>query len=192
MEWSLVVDSLNKSIIKKRKDLLLLKFLVIFAGKMCGLPQKFPVEMIIPRQNYVDLLAAGRGNGLVKIVTGGRRCGKYFLLFNLFHRFLKEQGIQDDHIIELSLDDLRNSALRDPMKLLDYIDHHTANDGSVYYVILDEVQEVDRFVELKRPSRPWHQPWNVVRNRHRQHQRQHRIVVAHWSNVWSCLWNYLQ
>ena len=88
------------------------------------------------------------GNGLVKIVTGGRRCGKSFLLFNLFHRFLKEQGIQDDHIIELSLDDLRNSALRDPMKLLDYIDHHTTNDGSVYYVILDEVQEVDRFVEL--------------------------------------------
>ena len=81
--------------------------------------------MIIPRQNYVDMLAAGRGNGLVKIVTGGRRCGKSFLLFNLFHRFLKEQGIQDDHIIELSLDDLRNSALRDPMKLLDYIDHHT-------------------------------------------------------------------
>ena len=83
--WSLIV--LNKSIIKKRKDLLLLKFLVIFAGKMCGLPQKIPTEMIIPRQNYVDLLAAGRGNGLVKIVTGGRRCGKSFLLFNLFHRF---------------------------------------------------------------------------------------------------------
>ena len=64
--------------IKKRKDLLLLKFLVIFAGKICDLSQKFPVEMIIPRQNYVDMLAAGRGNGLVKIVTGGRRCGKSF------------------------------------------------------------------------------------------------------------------
>lgn len=106
--------------------------------------------------------------------------------------FLKEQGIQDDQIIELSLDDLRNSALREPMKLLDYIDHHTANDGSVYYVILDEVQEVDRFVELKRPSRPWHQSWNDVRNRHRQHQRRHRIVVTYGSNVWGYLWNYLQ
>ena len=183
---------INKSMIKKRKDLLLLKFLVTFAGKICDLSQKFPVEMIIPRQNYVDMLAAGRGNGLVKIVTGGRRCGKSFLLFNLFHRFLKEQGIQDDHIIELSLDDLRNSALRDPMKLLDYIDHHTTNDGSVYYVILDEVQEVDRFVELKRPSRSWHESWNVIWYNHRQHQRRHRIVVTHGRNVWGYLWNYLQ
>ena len=104
--------------------------------------------MIIPRENYVDMLASGRGNGLVKIVTGGRRCGKSFLLFNLFHNFLKHQGVKDDHIIELPLDDLRNSALRDPMKLLDYVDHHTSKDGSVYYIILDEVQEVDRFVEL--------------------------------------------
>ena len=104
--------------------------------------------MIVPRENYVDMLASGRGNGLVKIVTGGRRCGKSFLLFNLFHNFLKHQGVKDDHIIELSLDDLRNSALRDPMNLLDYVDHHTSKDGSVYYIILDEVQEVDRFVEL--------------------------------------------
>lgn len=94
------------------------------------------------------MLASGRGNGLVKIVTGGRRCGKSFLLFNLFHNFLKHQGVKDDHIIELSLDDLRNSVLRDPMKLLEYVDHHTSKDGSVYYIILDEVQEVDRFVEL--------------------------------------------
>ena len=104
--------------------------------------------MIVPRENYVDMLASGRGNGLVKIVTGGRRCGKSFLLFNLFHNFLKHQGVKDDHIIELSLDDLRNSVLRDPMKLLEYVDHHTSKDGSVYYIILDEVQEVDRFVEL--------------------------------------------
>lgn len=94
------------------------------------------------------MLASGRGNGLVKIVTGGRRCGKSFLLFKLFHNFLKHQGVKDDHIIELSLDDLRNSVLRDPMKLLEYVDHHTSKDGSVYYIILDEVQEVDRFVEL--------------------------------------------
>ena len=104
--------------------------------------------MIVPRENYVDMLASGRGNGLVKIVTGGRRCGKSFLLFKLFHNFLKHQGVKDDHIIELSLDDLRNSVLRDPMKLLEYVDHHTSKDGSVYYIILDEVQEVDRFVEL--------------------------------------------
>lgn len=128
--------------------MLLTKDFINYAEKICGLPQIFSMSMIIPRQNYVNTLAAGRGNGLVKIVTGGRRCGKSFLLFNLFHNYLKEQGIQDDHIIELALDDLRNSELRDPMRLLDYIDLHASKDGSVYYVILDEVQEVDRFIEL--------------------------------------------
>ena len=91
--------------------------------------------MIFKRQKYIDQLVAGQGNGLVKIVTGGRRCGKSFLLFTLFHQHLKEQGVSDDHIIELSLDDRRSKPLRNPDALLDFIDERVKKDGSTYYVI---------------------------------------------------------
>lgn len=104
--------------------------------------------MIIQRQKYLNLLIDGQGNGLVKIITGGRRCGKSFLLFRLFHDYLKEQGIDDKHIIELSLDDRRSKPLRNPDVLLDYVDAHIQPDGEVHYVILDEVQLVDDFVEV--------------------------------------------
>ncbi len=104
--------------------------------------------MIFKRQSYLDKLIAGRGNGLVKIVTGGRRCGKSFLLFTLFHEWLLSQGVEKDHIIELSLDDRRSKALRNPDALLDYIDDHIKDDGQTHYVILDEVQLVEDFVEV--------------------------------------------
>ena len=104
--------------------------------------------MTFKRQKYVDKLIAGQGNGMVKIVTGGRRCGKSFLLFNLFHKYLVEHGINDDHIIELSLDDRKSRPLRNPDALLDFIDNRVKKDGSTYYVILDEVQLVDDFVEV--------------------------------------------
>lgn len=94
------------------------------------------------------MLISGEGNGLVKIVTGIRRCGKSFLLFRLFHDYLIKKGVQENHIIELSLDDYRNKKLRNPDLLLDYIDSHTQNDAGVHYVILDEVQLVDDFVEV--------------------------------------------
>lgn len=104
--------------------------------------------MIIQRKKYLDMLISGEGNGLVKIVTGIRRCGKSFLLFKLFHDYLIKKGVQENHIIELSLDDYRNKKLRNPNLLLDYIDSHTQNDAGVHYVILDEVQLVDDFVEV--------------------------------------------
>lgn len=104
--------------------------------------------MIIQRKKYLDMLISGEGNGLVKIVTGIRRCGKSFLLFRLFHDYLIKKGVQENHIIELSLDDYRNKKLRNPNLLLDYIDSHTQNDAGVHYVILDEVQLVDDFVEI--------------------------------------------
>ena len=104
--------------------------------------------MIIQRKKYLDMLISGEGNGLVKIVTGIRRCGKSFLLFRLFHDYLIKKGVKENHIIELSLDDYRNKKLRNPNLLLDYIDSHTQNDAGVYYVILDEVQLVDDFVEV--------------------------------------------
>jgi len=104
--------------------------------------------MIIKRQKYLDLLIAGRGNGLVKLVTGGRRCGKSFLLFNLFVSYLKENGVDDDHIIGVALDEWRNRQLLDPDALLNFIDARIHKDNKTHYIILDEVQLVGHFVEV--------------------------------------------
>lgn len=104
--------------------------------------------MVIQRQNYLERLVAGQGNGLVKIVTGGRRCGKSFLLFHIFHDYLIAHGVDDSHLIELSLDDRRNQKLRNPDTLLDYIDSEIKQDGKVYYIILDEIQLVDDFISV--------------------------------------------
>lgn len=104
--------------------------------------------MIFKRKKYLDKLVASQENGLVKIVTGGRRCGKSFLLFNLFHQYLIESGVDENHIIELSLDELKNKPLRDPEKLLEYIDSNIDKEGGKSFVILDEVQLVDDFVEV--------------------------------------------
>ena len=94
------------------------------------------------------MLISGEGNNLVKIVTGVRRCGKSFLLFKLFRNYLTEKGVDEQHIIELSLDDLRNKKLRNPETLLEYIDSHLLNDKKTTYIILDEVQFVQDFVEV--------------------------------------------
>lgn len=104
--------------------------------------------MIIKRDYYLNQLIESQGNGLVKIVTGGRRCGKSFLLFNLFRNYLLDSGVSEDHIVGLSLDDRRSSPLRDPDKLLDYIDSKVRTDGKTHFIILDEVQLVRDFVEV--------------------------------------------
>ena len=104
--------------------------------------------MIIQRKKYLDMLISGEGNNIVKIVTGVRRCGKSFLLFKLFRNYLTEKGVDEQHIIELSLDDLRNKKLRNPETLLKYIDSHLLNDKKTTYIILDEVQLVQDFVEV--------------------------------------------
>lgn len=104
--------------------------------------------MIFKRKQYINKLIESQGNGLVKIVTGGRRCGKSYLLFKLFHEYLTAHGVDENHIIEVSLDDLRSARLRNPEVLLDYIDSRVQKDGKVHYVILDEVQLVENFVEL--------------------------------------------
>jgi len=85
---------------------------------------------------------------MVKIVTGMRRCGKSFLLFNIFVKWLKENGVAVDHIIGLSLDDFHHRKLRNPDSLLSYIKEMLIQDGQVTYVILDEVQLVKDFVEV--------------------------------------------
>lgn len=102
--------------------------------------------MIITRQKYLDMLVAGQGNGLVKIVTGGRRCGKSFLLFQIFHQYLLQHGVDEGHLIEVSLDDRRNRKLCDPDALLDYLDARIKSDGKTNFIFLDEIQLVDDFI----------------------------------------------
>lgn len=104
--------------------------------------------MIFERKKYLDELIAGRGNGLVKIITGVRRCGKSFLLFNIWHNWLLEHGVTNSHIIEIQLDDFRYRRLRKSDALLDYIDSKVVDDGNPYYIVLDEVQLVEEFVEV--------------------------------------------
>lgn len=103
--------------------------------------------MIFERSKYLNELIAGHGNGLVKIITGVRRCGKSFLLFNIWHKWLQNHGIKEDHIIEIQLDDFRNRLLRKPDVLLNYIDSKIVDDVN-YYIVLDEVQLVEDFVEI--------------------------------------------
>lgn len=102
--------------------------------------------MIITRQKYLEMLVAGQGNGLVKIVTGGRRCGKSFLLFQIFHKYLLQHGVDEEHLIEVSLDDRRNRKLCDPDALLDYLDARIKSDGKTNFIFLDEIQLVDDFI----------------------------------------------
>ena len=103
--------------------------------------------MNIKRQQYLDQLIASQRNGLVKIITGIRRCGKSYLLFNLFHDYLNSQGIADDHIIQIALDDRTNKELRDPDNLLKYIKEQIT-DKDLHYIILDEIQMVDEFTDV--------------------------------------------
>ncbi len=103
--------------------------------------------MKIQREQYLNQLISGRENGLIKIVTGIRRCGKSFLLFTLFHEYLLSQGVDESHIIEVALDDRENVELRDPDALLKYIKSRIT-DQKLYYIILDEVQMVPDFVDV--------------------------------------------
>ena len=103
--------------------------------------------MIIKRDYYLQQLISSKSNNLIKIVTGIRRSGKSFLLFNLFHNHLIETGISEDHIIEIALDDRLNKNLRDPDVILQHI-HERIVDDKLYYIILDEVQMIDEFTDV--------------------------------------------
>ena len=96
------------------------------------------------REAYIDRLVRNKGNGLIKIVTGVRRSGKSYLLGTLFRRRLNEDGVDDGHIIAVSLEDCRRKELREPENMLAYIDALT-RDGGEYCVIIDEVQELGEF-----------------------------------------------
>ena len=103
--------------------------------------------MEIKRDIYLDRLIRREKNGLIKIVTGVRRCGKSYLLFNLFHNYLLAKGVKDDHIIEIALDDRSNKELRDPDNMLNYVKDRIV-DKDTYYIILDEVQLLAEFEDV--------------------------------------------
>ena len=103
--------------------------------------------MVIKRDIHLKKLIDSKHNGMIKVVTGVRRCGKSYLLFNLFCHHLKEAGIAADHIIKVDLEDRRNKELRDPDALLRYIDSHMT-DQQMYYILLDEVQHVNEFEDV--------------------------------------------
>ena len=103
--------------------------------------------MIIQRNSYLNKLISRKQNGLIKVVTGVRRCGKSFLLFNLFHNHLVSSGVDEDHIIEVALDDRSNKNLRDPDNMLSFV-KEKIRDNAMYYIILDEIQMLDEFEDV--------------------------------------------
>lgn len=113
----------------------------------CSVLQKYSINMYFRRDLYLQELISAEGNGMIKIITGIRRCGKSFLLFNIFHNHLLGQGVQEDHIIEVNLEDRRNKRLRNPDTLLEYIDSRM-NDTEMYYILLDEIQLVPEFEDV--------------------------------------------
>lgn len=100
--------------------------------------------MEIKRDHYLNKLIGHKKNGLVKIVTGIRRCGKSYLLFKLFRDHLISSGVKEDHIISVALDDYGNKPLLDPDELYRHVKNSITDDGD-YYILLDEIQLVRDF-----------------------------------------------
>ena len=103
--------------------------------------------MEISRNHYLNQLIERKNNGMVKIVTGIRRCGKSYLLFKLFKKHLLESGVKKENIIEIALDGIESEELRDPKVCYSFIKNRI-KDNELYYVIIDEVQFMPRFEEV--------------------------------------------
>lgn len=101
----------------------------------------------IERKRYLNELVSLRHNGMIKVITGMRRCGKSYLLFEIFAAYLKNNGITPDHIIEVDLEDYKNRALRNPDNLYAYVKSCIIDD-EMYYILLDEVQMLDNFEDV--------------------------------------------
>ena len=101
----------------------------------------------ITREKYLKALINRMHNGMIKVITGIRRCGKSYLIFKIFKNYLKEIHISDDHIIEIALDERKNKHYRNPDVLLDYVENKIT-DSALYYLLLDEVQLLDEFEEV--------------------------------------------
>ena len=103
--------------------------------------------MEIKRELYLNKMIRHKHNGMIKVITGIRRCGKSYLLFELFYKHLLSVGVPEDHILKIALDDRRNKKFRNPDYLCDYV-HDYVKDGDMYYILLDEVQLVPEFEDV--------------------------------------------
>ena len=103
--------------------------------------------MIVNRYRYIEQLSRSKNNGLIKIITGLRRSGKSFLLKNLFRQHLLDEGVREDHILVIDMENRKNREFKNPDYLLDWVEKMMI-DYETYYIIIDEVQEVEDFVEV--------------------------------------------
>lgn len=103
--------------------------------------------MIVNRYRYIEQLSRSKNNGLIKIITGLRRSGKSFLLKKLFHQHLLDEGVREDHILVIDMESRKNREFKNSDYLLDWVEKMMIDDET-YYIIIDEVQEVDDFVEV--------------------------------------------
>lgn len=101
----------------------------------------------IERKKYLNELISLRHNGMIKVITGMRRCGKSYMLFEIFTEFLNNNGIDSNHIIKVNLEDYKNRAMRNPDKLYAYVESRIIDD-KMYYILLDEVQMLDHFEDV--------------------------------------------
>jgi len=104
--------------------------------------------MIIERERYLNKLISKKENGLIKVITGIRRCGKSYLLFELYHKHLNSVGISDENIIEIALDEAINARYRNPLELDQYVREQIVNKRQNFYVFIDEIQKVS---EIQNP-----------------------------------------
>ena len=98
--------------------------------------------MEIKRDLYLRKLIDRQHNGMIKVVTGMRRCGKSYLVFNIFQNYLKSQGVDSQHIIQVNLENRRNKKLRNPDVLLEYIDSQMT-DSQMYYILLEVLATIN-------------------------------------------------
>lgn len=101
----------------------------------------------IERKKYLEELVSLQNNGMIKAITGMRRCGKSFLLFEIFTSYLEKNGLAPDHIIKVDLENYKNRAMRNPDNLYAYVESRII-DGGMYYILLDEVQMLDNFEDV--------------------------------------------
>ena len=101
----------------------------------------------IERTKYLNELVSLRNNGMIKVVTGMRRCGKSYLLFEIFTSYLKDDGVQEDHIISIDLENFKNRAMRNPENLYAYVESRIT-DSEIYYILLDEIQMLGEFEDV--------------------------------------------